>query len=343
MCCINTHTSKKNDRGFTLLEVLLATLIFSLVIMALYTSFRVGTRVYRAADEKGSLLQEGRVTLDLLTRDIQSVYYMPETSYNQSIQRRMARLEPLRREAEDLGLTLEEHLRDILDRNPDKLRELGLAGAYEDIDEDDQNLLDPYQWGIPIDLKFKGKNSSKKDEVEFVRLQYNDGIVSTEPWSLQRVRYFVEDDLLLRETDKVFMEPNEWVSIEEEDRDAIPTPTPSLPTELVAEGVEEFNIYYGFYRDDGWHEAENWDSESRKHRNPMPELDPEDPDYEEKLKKERNKPNDGLPGYMFIKLRLLEPKNMERSMSFQTLVNVMAAKENAIPPEDDEDEEYDYR
>lgn len=316
--------------GFTLLEIMLATVIFSIVITALYTSFTVGMRAYTASDEKSLLLQESRFAFQMLNRDLQSVYYLPETSYNQTIRKQMDRLTPLQQEAQDLGISFEEYLTRLREENPDRLRDLGMEGS-DDYDDDD-DPLDPYNWGIPIDLKFIGKNSGEKDEVEFVRYQYADGIVRNEPWALERVRYFVKDKLLMRESEKVFMYPQIV-------KDSEATPTPVPPVEIIAEGVEQFNIFYGYYYDELWQETESWNSEERKHRNPMQELDPEEPDYSEKLRRETMKPVDGLPAYLFIKLRLKDPKGGKRKMDFQTTISLMAAQENYIPIEDEEDED----
>ena len=325
-----TDCIDKAGRGFTLLEVMLATVIFSIVITALYTSFTVGMRAYTASDEKSLLLQESRFTFQMLTRDLQSVYYLPETSYNQTIRKQIDKLTPLQQEAQDMGISFEEYLKRLREENPDRLRDFGLASP--DDYEDEGDPLDPYNWGIPIDLKFIGKNNGEKDEVEFVRYQYADGIVQNEPWALERVRYFVHDKLLMRESEGVFIYPQIAKG-----EDAQPTPVP--PVEVIAEGVEEFNIFYGYYFDELWQETESWNSEERKHRNPMQELDPEEPDYSEKLRLERMKPVDGLPAYLFIKLRLRDPKGGKRKMTFQITVSLMAAQENFIPIEDEEDEE----
>lgn len=309
----------KQQAGFTLLEVMLATLIFSIVVSAVYMSFRVGMNAYRASDERKELLQEGRFTIQTLSRDLQCVYYMPETNYNQAIRRQLERLEQLRRQSIDEGISLDELIYKEFERR---------GGGGDDAYEEDP--FDPYTWGIPIDLKFSGVNNGDTDSIEFVRHQYNDGIIMSEPWALERVKYFVKGDDLLREGSVIFQPPL--------DKEGNPVSTPAPPREVISQGVEKFDVKYGFFSQGEWREAEDWRSEERKYRNPMPELDPEAPDYQQRLIEERRKPADGLPGYVFIKMRLVNKEKGGRKMEFQSLIRLPSAQETHIPPKEEEEE-----
>ncbi len=323
-------TKARARQGFTLLEVMLATFIFSVVVTAIYMSFYVGTNAYQATDEKKNLLQEARFCFQFLQRDINTIYYLPETMYNTNIRREMQRLEQMRMQAEELGIPVDEYIQEQLEK------ELGrISEAERDERESsrgDENPFDPYNYGVPVDLTFTGTDGGDTDSFEFVRYQYSDGIVKSAPWSLERIRYFVEDDVLLRERKLIFLPPR--------DKEGNPIPTPESPVEVLAEGVEVFDVSYGYFYEGQWLESPDWNSEERKYRNPMPELDPEEPDYLQRLKREKSKPVDGLPGYLFVKIKLIEPEKGERSMQFQTLINVAVAQENNIPVYEEEEEGY---
>jgi len=61
--------------GFTLLEVLVAVSIFSVLIAALYSTFFLSHRAVDAVDDSLLRLQEARAVVDLLKREIESAYY----------------------------------------------------------------------------------------------------------------------------------------------------------------------------------------------------------------------------------------------------------------------------
>lgn len=63
------------NRGFTLLEVLIALLILVLLAGALYGTFFSVTRASSAARERTGQLRDLRVTLDLLRRELSSAWY----------------------------------------------------------------------------------------------------------------------------------------------------------------------------------------------------------------------------------------------------------------------------
>nr|HQH12487.1 prepilin-type N-terminal cleavage/methylation domain-containing protein [Candidatus Sumerlaeota bacterium] len=81
---------RKLQPGFTLLEVLLAVSIFAMLISALYTTFRVGLRAYDIGEKEIDQMQHARVIFDTMSRDLRSVYYQAETSYNNNLRRMLA-------------------------------------------------------------------------------------------------------------------------------------------------------------------------------------------------------------------------------------------------------------
>jgi general secretion pathway protein J len=62
-------------RGFTLLEVLIAVAILSIVLTALYGTFFLSSRAMEDMDESMTKLQESRKAVDILRRELESAYY----------------------------------------------------------------------------------------------------------------------------------------------------------------------------------------------------------------------------------------------------------------------------
>ena len=62
-------------RGFTLLEVLIAVAILSIVLTALYGTFFMSSRAMEDMDESMTKLQETRKAIDILRRELESAYY----------------------------------------------------------------------------------------------------------------------------------------------------------------------------------------------------------------------------------------------------------------------------
>jgi general secretion pathway protein J len=62
-------------KGFTLLEVLIAVAILSIVLTALYSTFFLSSRAMEDMDESMTKLQESRKAIDILRRELEAVYY----------------------------------------------------------------------------------------------------------------------------------------------------------------------------------------------------------------------------------------------------------------------------
>lgn len=73
--------SKTGNRGFTLLEVLVAVGITAVVIAALYSTFFLSQRATDAVDDSLLKLQECRSVLDTLKRELESALYNSGKAY----------------------------------------------------------------------------------------------------------------------------------------------------------------------------------------------------------------------------------------------------------------------
>ncbi len=66
---------KWGQGGFTLIEVLIAVTILSIVLAAIYSTFFLSHRAIEGMDESLLKLQESRKAIDILRRELDSVYY----------------------------------------------------------------------------------------------------------------------------------------------------------------------------------------------------------------------------------------------------------------------------
>lgn len=69
------NSSVISQKGFTLLEVLIAVAILSIVLTALYGTFFLSSRAMEDMDESMTKLQESRKAIDILRRELESAYY----------------------------------------------------------------------------------------------------------------------------------------------------------------------------------------------------------------------------------------------------------------------------
>jgi general secretion pathway protein J len=64
-----------NKRGFTLIEILIATAILSVVLAAIYSTFFLSHKAMEGMDESMLKIQETRKAIDILRRELDSVYF----------------------------------------------------------------------------------------------------------------------------------------------------------------------------------------------------------------------------------------------------------------------------
>lgn len=62
-----------NQRGFTLLELLLSLLIFSIIGTIIYSVFAGGILISRRSEGQGVVFRDGRMALDLLARELENM------------------------------------------------------------------------------------------------------------------------------------------------------------------------------------------------------------------------------------------------------------------------------
>jgi hypothetical protein len=78
----NQKSETRSAMGFTLLEIILGVLIFTMVIAAVYTTFRTGITVYRSGSSVKTVYVTSRAVLDTMQPDFRSICEIEETAYD---------------------------------------------------------------------------------------------------------------------------------------------------------------------------------------------------------------------------------------------------------------------
>lgn len=308
--------------GFTLIEIMVALVIFAIIMTALFASFRTGMRAYSLASEHGNQQQLGRFAVNSVAEDLRNIYYKPESQYNVARRQQEATID-----ANNEGLGTGAGGRDVLDENLPDL-------------------------GPPIDLSFTGEDGGEIDQLSFVR-HLDWSLEDNRPlWGLARITYYIIDGKLYRALDDITRPETD------EDGNVIPKVTQPQVDKL-ADNCLGFDIKYGYYYDEDWHLASNWDSNGAQYRNPPSEEDDDildtvgsnaSPDVEQSgasaqlqqqvQQQEEQQRADELPGWVEITFAFgSDPENPDRRKVYKQSV-VMANKysNETYVPEDEEDE-----
>ena len=330
--------------GFTLLEVMLAVVVFSILGVVVLTTFRMGTRAYEEAERQSTLVDKARFFFDSLERDVHAIYILPETAYNNSMRSKINDLQDAiwRAEFEDDWSVLEQRYGwDDGFTDPEELR------------DDEGNLPEgyvgnPYESGILIDLSLIGEPKGEENSsLSFVTYQPIEPDRPSSVWGLNRVTYESNNGVLVR-TQETVKDPvrNLFGELMEE-------PDPPRQ-EVLAEGVTQFQIKYGYWFDEVWIESDRWNSTRRELRNSFnvwtpeedPEIDelyndPESPEYRKRRQSINQAPEDFLPAYLYLTLQLADIKNPNRTETFHSMIRFHQSQETYVPNESLEPERQD--
>ena len=64
----------KKSRAFTLLEILIATSLFSLVLLSIYSAFRIGILSYQKTDSASTVYRSARILFNRLESDLKNTF-----------------------------------------------------------------------------------------------------------------------------------------------------------------------------------------------------------------------------------------------------------------------------
>lgn len=72
------HRNRKSEFGFTLIEIMVSTVITMMIIGSVYAAFRSSLKVYQRDEIKIIMLQRVRSSLDRMSRDVSNLFYIAD-------------------------------------------------------------------------------------------------------------------------------------------------------------------------------------------------------------------------------------------------------------------------
>lgn len=345
-------TRRRNSSAFTLLEIMIAVTIFSILALVIFAVFRGAVRSTEAGERETNMLQRSRFALDAFAGDVERVFFRDETSYNVAISRLVEQMEQERLRAEDTGdwSTFES----LYGKPDDDPRDRNHRTRRDDDENETQPAIgDPYEKGRIIDLQLIGTNGSEADTLKFTMASPLAVGRSYRPFGLSRVAWTVASGNLVRTAEPIDVKRRDTTGA---------TLGTNEPPEVakMADGVLAFDLTYAFWFDNKWYESDSWNSAQRQIRNPRyilgtydrdpdrPDDDlsiqPGDPGWNAYLNDLESEPLDRLPQYVRVRLKLQDLKNKERVATFERLIRLPGAVETYSPADDvDEDRRLDER
>lgn len=301
-------------RGFTLMEVMVAVVIFALVVSSLVVSFRTGVKAYDIGATHAELDQTIRFVTTQLAQDLRNVFYRQPWTYNVTRNQREELLQQREQQAQ-------------------------LSGAKVAAVDDDQTP----ELGPRIDLSFHARDNGETDELSFARLENDEHPETHRLFGLARLRYFVSDGCLYRAVDDVIAPETDEFGNE------LPKPVPPTIDKL-ANNVKGFDLKFGYFFDGEWLLADDWDSDTAQYRNP-PE-DEEGADRKGTAATTRDpktgelatrtggmtlettqRRTDDLPAWVEITYTFTDPKKTEKEKKVRQIIQLYPSQETYLPPE----------
>lgn len=299
--------------GFTLLEVLVAVTILAIVMAAVFGTFATASSSMDRGLRRAEMVQQARFAFDVVEQDLLNVFYRDETSYNLYATQLLNQYEQLRQQAEATG-SFDEFERIY---GPG-----GRGGRNERGASEAGRIGNPFARAQIIDLGFRGNDSNGKGTLTFTRYIAPEPGARSFPLGLAKVDYTISEGKLVRSLDTVEEPPRTWDG-EELEREQPPE------KEIVAEGIESFELAFAFWYDNQWYETSEWDSSRRLIRNPRhvvtdefsrrrrsertseastggTPLQPGDPGWNEYINARESEPLDRLPAYVRVRIAIRE-------------------------------------
>ncbi|MBN1517388.1 hypothetical protein JXA32_12565 [Candidatus Sumerlaeota bacterium] len=274
-------------RAMTLFEVMAAVAIFSLTAVTIFSVFRVAVRSMQRYHRDAVAFQSSRVTLDLLMRDLRAVAYKRPEQVNEHF------------------INKERALRNQMEVDRQRVLQTGADPVFKD--PSDPAFKDIWgelnEQGLPIDLTFQCNNAGDSDKLSFVRY-YASGrepLPGAGPYRhLGRIEYSLRGGVLYRSEGTVRL-PDFDIFGEYLDM-------PEAQDEIIAENVEVFDLQFGYWHNDYWAVAQDWNSAESFYRNPYKDFDflRDDPAMETFFLFDNNVDPDGIPGYVDVTLGVRE-------------------------------------
>ena len=137
------HRFFDRPQGFTLLEILLAIFIFSIVISALYGSYAATFRVIDTVEQQATAYRQARIAMARITEDLESSYYSEQVTDTEPFVGSEGEVQGMR--ADTLRFVSKAHL-----VFSDEELAAGKAQIFYDVQEDETGgVLALYRHDIP--------------------------------------------------------------------------------------------------------------------------------------------------------------------------------------------------
>lgn len=278
------RNTKRHQPGFTLIEVMIAIVIMGITMLAVAMVMRTSVRSWRVGHAMAEMTQTTRIAQDVVLRDLNNIFYMSESDYNDSFRRSIDEFGQMLDENEpiDPGMSLDGYRKRKRDRDRSSRSERDQEEKLEEL-IDSRRIADITP---PIDLSMSLTDGGKADSITFVRRHDPRWIEEPETWGLRRVTYAVKDGTLYRSEQDPFG-LGEGMNLRFNGAPAMQRllkmfqrPSGKRPNAFAAgllpeainieeplcENVEVFDMTVGYFRTNAWHEVNNWQSGSSQYR-----------------------------------------------------------------------------
>ena len=308
------------QHAFTLLEIIIATTIATIILASVMATFHTAVKAYRMGTGHNASEQNARYAMNQIVSDLRNLFYLDPNNYNK-------------------------YRRQIEQQVNSQLQAALQSGMKE---EDFFATQDMPDLGPELDLSFSSEDGGNLDSLSFIYSQHMTRFDDRMPWSLARVKYSVEDGKLMRSLNNCFAASTDALGNEVASPEA-PTPDP------LAENVESFNLEFGYWFNGEWLTAPSWDSNLQNFRNPPPEENPDDQTITDasgnkvsaqpSTAQQALNPNgtdptqmknlpDGVPAWVRITLEMKDSLNSERKRKYVQTVQMYQSQETYIPEDE---------
>lgn len=363
---LRPHPLTRPAHGFTLMEVIIAGLVMGLMMLALGMVMRLGVRSWRTGHGASEIFQTARVAQDMIVRDMDNMVYLHEGDYNKTF----------RGQKDAMEQALNNNLRDPKsafkdgEMSPENIAPpIDLSFRGTDGGKTDQLSFvrsqtprlegDANSWGMRrVSYYIKDKVLYRKETSPF-GFRNTQGL--PDPSTLSQSDY--EKIVAKASFEKLFAAPDADPAADESETTydkyhlvnldlKVSMPPGSKVDEPLCEGVEIFDISYGYFQQGEWVEVKDWDSQGRHYRNPpdetdgnqkgprvigQPGVDPvaQQPMGANGIQIDNNSPDD-LPGFVAIQLGVRGADGKGRLYSYTIFHSLPLAQETDIMKSDDD-------
>lgn len=376
---IRVRAGTHRSGGFTLMEVIVAVLIMGMALAALSTVLRTAVRAWHAGHGAAEIYQTARIVQDVVHRDLDNMVYLNASSYNKTFQHQLEMLIQKVQQSGGLGDSdhrrqRRESRQEDAKRTKSKAEQaddpyagLDLSTMAPPIDlalhGSDGGRTDrisfvrgylPRQEGEAVNWGIRRVSYYIRDKVLYRTQSDAFGLTSETDYGAQpaalpgalpsggagraQEKQAAELAAIRQEALGLFYRPD---SLEQDPASASQgvLPARTQVEEPLCEGVEIFDVTYGYFMGGQWVEAKDWDSRQSKYRTQSKgphaasnlRRDPSapvDPAEIENGLVVVNKSTDGLPGTLAIQFGVRKGKG--KIHSFTIFYSLPEAQETDV-------------